>query len=424
MGSIFVKQPDEKRMKIKGFAGKEYNVPFYLQFVPGYVVEVVHSSESLRYNGDNTINTVIALPHASDQLVKTRGSAGEEYRYYPLLRTMNDVPSKGDPVLLCTIGKIKYYLGPLNTNTNNPTWNDDPSFKPEILLHKKEKVGRISTRGFKGESPNFNKEDSFQRLTKRRKEELDYGSAIRESTGDTIIEGRHGNSLRIGSRSNNPYIFISNGRNSSNKHESLGDGGTISITSNGTLQQHFGGYNIGTIKSPLKINGYMLASDNVTFKNGSREEPPVRSMGKLVSSINNDQDSQELIYNYSGNQMFLDSDRITINSKSDDIYLSSNKDIHIGTKRHLTISTNKNLVIDSEKTYLGDFNKNKMDNMVLGKKVQDALNGIIGLIKEVVITTQLGPQSPMPLPSELNVTTLINEIISDKHFIEENIKKQ
>ena len=43
--------------------------------------------------------------------------------------------------------------------------------------------------------------------------------------------------------------------------------------------------------------------------------------------------------------MLFYSDRITINSKTDDIYLSSKKDIHIGTGRHLTISTNKDLII-------------------------------------------------------------------------------
>ena len=32
--------------KVKGFAGKEYSVPVYLQFVPGYCIEVVHSQES------------------------------------------------------------------------------------------------------------------------------------------------------------------------------------------------------------------------------------------------------------------------------------------------------------------------------------------------------------------------------------------
>jgi len=83
-----------------------------------------------------------------------------------------------------------------------------------------------------------------------------------------------------------------------------------------------------------------------------------------------------------------------------------------------TISTAKDLIIESEKIHLGDPNKKEMDNMVLGSKVQEALNGIIGLIKEIQITTQLGPQSPMPLPSESSVTTMIDDIISKKHFIE------
>ena len=49
MGSTFVTQPDNDEMQIKGFLGKEYPVPFYLQFVPGYVVEVIHSEESPNY---------------------------------------------------------------------------------------------------------------------------------------------------------------------------------------------------------------------------------------------------------------------------------------------------------------------------------------------------------------------------------------
>ena len=58
MGSVFATQPDRN---IRGFAGKKYSVPFFLQFVPGYVVEVVHSEQNLRYNGQSSINTIIAL---------------------------------------------------------------------------------------------------------------------------------------------------------------------------------------------------------------------------------------------------------------------------------------------------------------------------------------------------------------------------
>ena len=56
--------------------------------------------------------------------------------------------------------------------------------------------------------------------------------------------------------------------------------------------------------------------------------------------------------------------------------------------------------------------------MVLGEPLQEALNGIIDLIKEIQVNTQLGPQSPLPLPSEADVKTLIKNIVSNKHFIE------
>ena len=67
MGSTFTTFSGQK---VKGFAGKEYPVPFYLQFVPGYVVDVVHSHESLRYTGEQSINTIIALPHVSNKPIK------------------------------------------------------------------------------------------------------------------------------------------------------------------------------------------------------------------------------------------------------------------------------------------------------------------------------------------------------------------
>ena len=37
MGSVFVTDSDKT---VKGFAGKEYPVPFYLQFVAGYLQQM------------------------------------------------------------------------------------------------------------------------------------------------------------------------------------------------------------------------------------------------------------------------------------------------------------------------------------------------------------------------------------------------
>ena len=426
MGSLFITDSDKT---VKGFAGKEYPVPFYLQFVAGYCAEVVHSEESLRYNGPESINSIIAIPHATDKVYKTRASAGEEYRYYPLLRTMNDVPSKGDPVLLCTIGKIKYYLGPLNTNANSPTWNDDPSFRRELVLTNKN-IGQVSPRGLKGESPNFNKELSYSRLTKKREIGLDYGNAVNETTGDTIIEGRHGNSLRIGSRSNNPYIFISNKRFPDNNLESIGDGSLISITSNGSLRQHF--------KNLFDEDGnpitFQLSSDSV--------EGNTYPIGDIQSDLNNGADSDETIYQYgsvdtgeldengerifegtNANQILFHSDRITLNSKLDDIFVSSIKDIHIGAGRHISIGSADTLNLLSSNVNIGNRERAfEMQPMVLGDTLKEVLTKIINLIPTITIPTSLGPQVPTPdiQTKVTEITTLIDGITSAYHNIEGN----
>ena len=411
MGSTFTTFSGQK---VKGFAGKEYSVPVFLQFVPGYCIDAVHSVESLGYKGPSSINTIYAVSHVPNTTGKRRQqSFSEDNRYFPLLRNHGDIPTKGDPVLLCTIGKINYYLGPINTINNSPTWNDDLNYKKELTIQNKD-VLKNTQRGERGESLNFNKEALYCRLQKKRNDDLDYGSIVNEVSGDYIIEGRHGNSIRVGSRSNNPYVFLSNGRAPLNQFESIGDGSLISITSNGTLQQHFGGY---VDSNENTLFGFQLASDLVI----GNETSPDRTMGSVVSNVNNDQDTTELIYDYNGNQMLFHSDRITINSKLDDIFLSSNKDIHIGTKRHLTITTNKNLVIDSDRTFLGNPFKTDMDNLVLGKKLQEVLNDIVDIFSKMQVMTQIGPQNILPItePDIQSVKTKIESIISNKHFIEE-----
>ena len=398
--------------KVKGFAGKEYSVPVYLQFVPGYCMEAVHSTESLGYKGPSSINTIYAVSHVSNTTGKRRQqSFSEDNRYFPLLRNHGDIPTKGDPVLLCTIGKINYYLGPINTINNSPTWNDDLNYKKELTIQNKD-VLKNTQRGERGESLNFNKEALYSRLQKIRNEDLDYGTSINEVTGDYLIEGRHGNSIRVGSRSNNPYIFISNERGRGNYSETLGDGSLITITSNGTLAQHFESYIDGDGDGEQKF-GFQLSSDGV--------ENNTYPIGTIQSDLNNGADIQDTIYGWNKNQMLLHSDRITLNSKLDDIYLSSIKDIYIGSGRHLSLTSPKSINILSDNVNIGNKNKATMESMVLGEALKDVLNDIISLIPSITITTQLGPQSPMPtIQADIQkITNKIESITSTKHKIEQ-----
>ena len=425
MASLFT---TSSKVKVKQPFGNRVEVPFYLQFVPGIVIDAVtHSSTKYGFGVEKNTNSIMAYPHIFDGVPKRRRDVGEEDRYFPLLRGMYEVPSIGDPVLLCNIGGHRYYLGPLNKSTkNSPNWNLDDMYQPEIDLsgtRPSENQTGGQTSGL-----NFIKNGGIKRLSKRLIPELDNNNVYHETHGDIHIEGRHGNSIRVGSRKSDPYMILSNGRAYGSDSETIFDGSLISITQNGSLSQHFN-QTIQT-EAPEELDekgralpreilketfGFTLASDDV----GYEENPPTRFMGSLVSSVNGNIDINDEIYNYSDHQIIISSNRLTLNTKLDDMYLSSNKDIHIGTKRHLTMSTNKNLIIESDKTYLGDPNKKTMDNMVLGKKLQEALRGIVDMIKTLQITTQLGPQSPLPSPSEQSVTSLIDSILSTKHFIEE-----
>ena len=429
-----------KDFKTKGFAGKESSVPLHLQFIPGFVHDVCHSSENIKHDDETHVNTIIAIPVASNKLLNRIANAGEEQRYFPLLRNHGDVPTKGDPVLLCEIAGEHYYLGPLNMRSNRPTWNTDLNKKPERKFKALTGGTQITSNFVKpGESRNFYR-GNWRRLVKYRKKELDFGLNPLETTGDMIFEGRHGNSLRIGSRGRNPYLFISNNRNPGNNVESLGDGSILSITSNGTLRQHFRNY-IGE-KYENITKGFTLASDIIKDK----ENPPNRFMGTLVSNVNNNFNTEELIYNYGrtesgedssgnivfrgsrANQVLLHSDRITLNSKEDDIYLSSIKDIHIGTGRHLTMSTNESLIFETQNTFLGNPFKNgkdrtdKMEGIVLGAELQDILKSMINLLTTIKsVSSQLGQVPLVIKPDDItSLNTKIDNMLSLKHFIEPN----
>ena len=436
--------------------GYDEKVPFYVQFVPGYVVDNVVSSNSHRVNGDRSINSIMAIPHLSERTDNSRRYLDERSRYFPLFRGIVDVPAKGDPVLLCTIGQIKYYLGPLNTD-NNPNWNVDnlqqTRVEPDITLAVDEQTQ-------KGESHNFGK-IGVNRLQKMYNDELDHpfhpdtGETIKDLFGnpkfrnpkdihgDMLFEGRHGNSIRIGSRWVNPYVFISNGRTSSDDMENIANGSLLSMTERGTLQQHFGGFteevSIDDEDSAdfIQREGFTLSSDTIL--------EPSRTMSDLVFiSEQTEEDVSEYIYEYFKQQALLHSDRIIINSKKDNIYLSSLKDIHIGSGRNITLSTNEDLIIETRKTFLGknaitafrEESKEKIEPMVLGQQLLIILTDLIDCLSTANFISPAG--APLPIidntqqpiatvdnpglgrKSLNNIKDQLSKILSRYHYIENN----
>ena len=238
---------------------------------------------------------------------------------------------------------------------------------------------------------------------------------ITHGHGDLMLEGRHGNSIRVGSRFNDPYIIISNGQRVGHTSETLGIGSTIALIEKGNLKQHFGKYTTEDNNGIYKASGLILASDRIKPDNRN-----IQYSLHLSENLSEDFNPANHISLYNKEQIVIDSNRITLNSKMSDMYISADPKIHIAARDDITITTGNDLIINSKYTYLGapskihhynqelpedDEAKNKdlpeAEPMVLGQQLYTVLNELVDCLATACYVGPLG--FPLPLVDEMKV---------------------
>ena len=413
MSSTFI-PADPKVVKESGLFNSIKPQPIYMQFVPGIVKYVVVNEESLGYTSSRDINSIFASSHAKETI---NWSGAPKTQYFPLFRGMVDVPITGDQVLLCTVGGINYYLGPINT-ANKPNYNIDHLHvmdTPGAVLSSVQYTSgeKITNRDLIGLSNNFPITPTA-RLQKIFKNELDNPSQLDQSVpdihGDMLLEGRHGNSIRIGSRNVDPYIFISNGRNYSQAIESTRDGSLIAMTKQGSLKQHFTNE---LKKDPEKdvMNDYefTISSDYLNKDNKFQ----------LGDTFYN--------YNYDDDQMLITSKRITIDSKRDSLFLSSKQNTVLSSGNDLRLHSTYDIKLNASRILIGGEmaeSSLEVEPLVRGKKLKETLLEIINILKSFkqagCIAGLSGPPAPDTLGSLIDLEVKLNEpdFLSDIAFIE------
>jgi hypothetical protein len=193
-------------------------------------------------------------------------------------------------------------------------------------------------------------------------------------SGDNLIEGRWGNSIRLGSVIENsvnyPITIIRNGQ-------------PIDTSEEGWV--------------PIKEDINKDISSIYLNETGSLELEAASTSYKSYSTI------PEGVTSYIGNQIVLNSGRLVFNSKSSDILLTSNKSINLNTPTTLNIDS-KETYIASEKIYLGD--KQATEPLLKGDITIAQLNSVIdGLIQ---FFTVYGKE---PSPYKPGSTPLANSIV-------------
>ena len=281
-----------------------------------------------------------------------------------------------------------------------------------------------------GMSNNFRK-INYPRLEKPYNKDLDDPKgkkvAIDDIHGDLTLEGRHGNSIRIGSRDRFPYCIISNGRSVMNTVESLNDGAIIGLFESGRIRDHFKYDSKQKPPTEGAPDPVSVESEDKPFVLGSDSiEEPKRLIGDELYN-----------YEYKGSQLITSSDKITLNSTSDNVILSSFNNFIVGAGNSCNIITENETIIESSNIYLGKQAKIKADDgkkpepLVLGIKLKEFLLDVLKVLEKAHGVCQGSPipvmdSSMKPLVTEWK--SLIRklkqpEFLSQYHYIEDNENK-
>lgn len=443
-----------------GLFGSNRPSMVYLQFVTATVyANVVNEQSPYIHNMDTgevseaNINTIFAVPHEGiENLTNESQIFQEKFRFKPLLRGISEIPTRGDQVLCCHMGNVNYFLGPLNAD-NNPNYNEDTiGIKLQPAKH-----GNVKTQSEREiQDKNFDR-IPLSRLIKKSilsidadngkttlinpKTNLEYLST---QHGDMILEGRHGNSIRFGSRGTDTMTYLSNARNPRNNTESWMDSSIIAMTTNGTLEVLLGGME-RELKSPLNFANAEDGTNspelepfpyNVYSDIDNQSDRKISDTMKVI--FDNLDESPTLasdpsIYTkqYGGPQLYIGSEgRTTLNSKNG-VLISSNTAVNIGTQNYLTFSVGKDTILDSTNIYLGKAAVKDKNPLVLGNELVGILKDMVKVIKGAASNFYSSPlpltdSNLVPLSSAAGPGTLVdiegrlNTILSEFHFIENN----
>ena len=257
------------------------------------------------------------------------------------------------------------------------------------------------------------------------KVETDLGEDIQElrinqlypNSGDTLIDGRTGNSIRLGgykgtksliadkSSDTKPYIIINNGR--VNKPDTLLP---VSEDINKDLSSIY------------------IVSDHLV--------PLKQSRTKLTSNVEKTVNADK----YKGNQIILNSGRLVFNSKEEDILITSKESLTI-TSKDVNIDGEDYISLDAKKIYLGsnamiaDTQQGTPEPAVLGHQLDDFLSDLLNELDRLANTFKgLTPSNltPKMVSASLSLKartkrlrTYLNDsgpsrIKSDKVFVHSN----
>ena len=214
--------------------------------------------------------------------------------------------------------------------------------------------------------------------------------------GDRIIEGRWGNSIRLGSTvKNTPNTWSSTGEN----------GDPITIIRNGQGNQTDEGW-VPTVED--------INNDDTSIYLTSTQKIPLQSQAvKLNQYFSYPDNAKPTAPNeYAGRQVILNSGRLVFNTTQDHLLLSSQKSISFTAVESINFDTTNDIILQAGDVYLGS--KTATEQVLLGNTTVNLLNTLIGELIKLTNTlataqvTGFGPLATVNGQAAIINTTLLN----------------
>lgn len=178
--------------------------------------------------------------------------------------------------------------------------------------------------------------------------------------GDIIIDGRFGNSIRLGNTVPNNVSYVFNDWSDAGN---IGD--PITIISNGHRKLKPSYNSIVESINEDDSSIYLTSTQQIPIKVASTND--YLSYDFLPSPTTPDQ--------YSGRQIILNSGRLVLNSTTDHILLSSAQSINLNSQQSINLDTTGPIILEGAEVYLGSSDAN--ESAILGDTLVDILQGAL-----------------------------------------------
>lgn len=287
---------------------------------------------------DQSINT----DNVNLNQCKTAKPFFPQHKYYPLLGELIlifDLPAANSQI--SNVSYTKYYINVLNL------WNN--------IQHNANPTPNQTTLGSTfQERPNINSLQPFE--------------------GDLIHEGRFGNSIRLSSTSkNNPWSTSGE------------DGDPITIITNGHSFD------------PESTNPYTEAinNDSSSLYITSTQVISLQTDRTILDPLTQPIAPQK----YSGAQIIINSDRVTLNSKKDEVMIFGKTGIDLYTNNIINIEAKERIVLNSGRIFLGlKDNKLPTEPVLLGNQTILLLNSLITELSKFTNKLSQAKSTPQGTP--------------------------